>query len=664
MPEQEIADAHFSAGSNQEIGIRLSGTVNAATYSLFRGNLNAITPRFDSGDQATSSVVLEAADVLAQLERRTLASNYVEQGNWLARGLSSWCDTYTFDPSSGTTSVGSTATGGDNLKLGNVGVVGSGLTAGTATIIPSSSSVGAVTAEAADGILLEGQLAFAPSVSAQGPILRVDPSSTIEQVDFFVRIPVGTLPAPGSTLYVLELYAGTTSFLQLRLAYNAGICELRLYDSPGTGYSTLVSAVADGVWRKYTIYRYSATHTAANVDDANTSLHAVGDLHTVTRLHFGGSTAAATPGKNLVCPAMDLAGVGIRGGASTGVWGYYALGAQPKMTTADRLDELVGYSDGLVVSGATTGSAVRYVVRGDTQGQSLLEAFRLVARSAGGVLWTAQDGTVTYIAADALRTSTVAATIQLELDDDRSYPPVARRAVDSRPTKVTVTCPAGTVSVVDDTAKSGAYKDVSLDTVCPTTTDAAAIGAGLLASSASTRLTSLTVDLATAQTDLYSAVMVLAPGARLHITGLSSSVWGWTTTDAYVQGWSVTITSRATRVTFDLSPADSPVEAIFDTHRFAAGGTQTVTSGTAVGSTSNGTLVITTSSGATLTTDAGAYPQDLDWNGERVTITSAPAGSSSPQTVTTTSRGVAPSVARSHAANETVEPWQAAAFTY
>lgn len=56
-----------------------------------------------------------------------------------------------------------------------------------------------------------------------------------------------------------------------------------------------------------------------------------------------------------------------------------------------------------------------------------------------------------------------------------------------------------------------------------------------------------------------------------------------------------------------------------------------------------------------LSTSAGAYPLDLDINGERVTVTSAPT-STQPQVLTVT-RGVAPSVARAHPPGEFVDVW-------
>ena len=57
-----------------------------------------------------------------------------------------------------------------------------------------------------------------------------------------------------------------------------------------------------------------------------------------------------------------------------------------------------------------------------------------------------------------------------------------------------------------------------------------------------------------------------------------------------------------------------------------------------------------------------AWPSDLDWNGEIITC-SAPGGSTSPQTLTVTARGVDASVARSHSAGEVIDVAYAATFT-
>lgn len=88
-------------------------------------------------------------------------------------------------------------------------------------------------------------------------------------------------------------------------------------------------------------------------------------------------------------------------------------------------------------------------------------------------------------------------------------------------------------------------------------------------------------------------------------------------------------------------------------------GGATITGGTTVGNTGTGTGIVTSSD--PLTATGGDYPLDLDWNGERETI-SGVGGATSPQTATVTARGVTPTVARVHAAGENVQVYHA--FTW
>lgn len=155
-------------------------------------------------------------------------------------------------------------------------------------------------------------------------------------------------------------------------------------------------------------------------------------------------------------------------------------------------------------------------------------------------------------------------------------------------------------------------------------------------------------------------------GGRVRYNTVPTQHFGVSYMDGYVEGWKEEIAVDGYVVTFDLSAADAPPEAKWTDStygRFCWGdGVATVTGGTAVGSTGNGTLIITTSSGPTLSTSAGDYPLQLDWNGECVTITSAPASSTSPQTVTITARGQNGTVARSHSTGEAVDIWLGARF--
>jgi hypothetical protein len=142
---------------------------------------------------------------------------------------------------------------------------------------------------------------------------------------------------------------------------------------------------------------------------------------------------------------------------------------------------------------------------------------------------------------------------------------------------------------------------------------------------------------------------------------------GYTYSDHFIQGWSEQYISTSSAWSLDIAAADAPPEGEFDSAsygRWSADGTMSVTGGTALGTTATGTIIVTANPGTpTFTTAAGDWPMDLDWNGERVTVTAAPAGSTSPQTLTITARGVAPSVARAHVAGEQIDVWTAATFS-
>ena len=180
-------------------------------------------------------------------------------------------------------------------------------------------------------------------------------------------------------------------------------------------------------------------------------------------------------------------------------------------------------------------------------------------------------------------------------------------------------------------------------------------------------LEQLTVDLANTGNDLWASTLALELGVRIRLSNLPSTYYGWTYADVYPYGWTEEWDQQRAKFTFDTEPADAPPEGYVDdaTYGRTSGdsGTATVTSGTAVGTTGTGTMVVTTSTGPALSNAAGDYPQDFDWNGERVTVTAAPAAAASPQTLTITARGVAPSVARSHSAGEPITPWLQATAT-
>jgi hypothetical protein len=112
--------------------------------------------------------------------------------------------------------------------------------------------------------------------------------------------------------------------------------------------------------------------------------------------------------------------------------------------------------------------------------------------------------------------------------------------------------------------------------------------------------------------------------------GLPTAIFGTTTSDVVVQGWRETYDPVSALFSFDLTPADDPIQGVWDDStngRWSAGlrGLQLcypVVSAFL-------TLVVAPgdNSGIALTTVSGDYPLDLDIQGERVTVASAPGAS-------------------------------------
>lgn len=303
-------------------------------------------------------------------------------------------------------------------------------------------------------------------------------------------------------------------------------------------------------------------------------------------------------------------------------------------------------------------------------GRTAFEVVCDLANTESGIVFheysTAATQIIRMVSKASARSSTVAITVDAEADMQGG--PTLERSLAGSVAVSTATNGDTTVTAVASDLLSilGASK-AETSTILQDEGELYALATDRLAQSRSrrTRISSLTVDLATAANDLYAAFFALTPGKRLRLSNLLTSHFGLSYVDNYVNGWTERPGVDGYEVEFDLAPADAPPEAVADDAtygRVAFGdGVATVTGGTAVGGTGTGTITITWTGGDLLSTAAGDYPMDFDWNGERVTVTAAPAGGSSPRTLTITARGVAPTVARVHAAGERIDLWQAAA---
>lgn len=528
---------------------------------------------------------------------------------------------------------------------------------------------GAATLSTPDaGLLASASLVMQPA-SAVGPVL-VCPIScpSVGSIQFWFR----TTELPTSSTVLMQGFDSTGEMtFKLGLNPSGSSVNLGAYDASGTLLREFAGGVNDGEWRHVWLEASTSgnpgshfvtwTEAKRNVYYSLLLSGAGGDItiEGTKTIVIGGAMRPHQPGTQKQCPTVEFAQVIVTEKTmdpdSFG-YGKRGVATYARDTLTDRVPEVSGYgfSDTSVVT--INGTSDPVLCPPDFAGNTVTQVLQEVARTVGGVAWVKPDGTVEFRCPDQIRPGTPDLTVDVEADADGTLSLAA--SVDTRPTRVTVSSPFGDVLVT-----SGAAQEVpeSIDTCASSALQARNAGELVLAYGDSLRIPQVTVNLATATNSLWTSVYGLYPGARVRVSGLSTTVLGWSYADYYLQGWTKrTIASEDGAsdgfwVDLDLEPAWTIAE-VSTARTAAASGAMTATAGTISG-TSTGTLVVTTGSGPALSNDAGDYPCDFDWNGERVTVTAAPASASSPQTLTVTARGVAPSVARTHGAGETFGVW-------
>lgn len=329
-------------------------------------------------------------------------------------------------------------------------------------------------------------------------------------------------------------------------------------------------------------------------------------------------------------------------------------------TLQKQLDRLTAWTG--VTCTSFTGAMTRPAVLAPTKDRSALDVLLEIARGESGIAYHRYSDDIVYVLE---RTGSRLPTVDIPLDSEADLddgPKLVRNSADRVSIGVGKSATA-TATYIDSTLASS-IGPVSGETTTTLRDDAELLSVATDRISQgrdiALRLQSVVINATTATSGMTNLLGTMAPGMRARVT-LPSSHFGVTYKDGYVEGWTVSFSWDVGIVyELDLSDADFLTEGVWGTARWAFGdGVATVTSGTAVGTTSTGTIVVTWTGSSTLSTSAGDYPQDFNWNGERVTVTSAPAGSTSPQTLTITARGVAPSIARSHSAGEAIDVYAA-----
>jgi LysM repeat protein len=637
-------------------GFRTSLTYSGQDYPLFWGRITGITLPAVS-DIANCIVVIQAADVMADLARKTLLSPFVEESRRQATIHTAGCDVFPFSPSQVATDTTSIAVASTTFE--NKGIVFTGGTKlGTMYAMASANGAGAVksAAQDTDGALIEGQLTFEIGDNGFGkqthPVLVVKPQVGFQQAEFFfklpkdVRIPTyttgthtvtsgqswatirdlygmtynqlrdindGTLGAlavgqvvniqantNASEWILAHFWAGSTEVFRLVLGnFQDTVCLAVKKPDNSAQYILNSINLADEKWRKVTLFKTGTNKIRINVNDSTFGAEQTfsTDITSIDTVYLGGRVTPGQTGQQVQCPPVSLSGVAFQQ-AVCGVWYWYCLGAPPANITArDRLLELAAYASPVALAVDVQGDLTSKVVRTATTGRSVLECLQELARTVLGYLWV-DPATGTLLLVNPVVTTTPIATVTLDADDDGGTPPQWRDTIDAHPTRVIATCPSGSATSINATAEaSGAYKEGTLSTCSATVAGAQAVADRAVSTGKSLNLTNLTIDLITAQTPLWGKVLPgLAPGAPLRVSNIPAVLFSYDTADVQVETWTYAFTIDTASVTMETTPVSTS----------NSGGTPTLDSFTVTGS-------ISSQSGNTVTVakPSGAVTGDL-----------------------------------------------------
>jgi hypothetical protein len=622
-------------------------------YPLFTGSILSWEPNYAGGMLSNGTVTVTANDALATLALHTFDSRWVEETRALARTAATWADVYVLKGDASTAAW-------DNIGVSTGGDYG------TAALVPATAAVGEVSYGTPASLVLDGSVEFKPSTEV-GTVVTVTPAAAPEAVSFWLQVPTGTLPT--STDYVLQVRAGGTEVVSIRLVNSGGTCNLTAVGTLGL-LGTLASGVADAAWRLISITQSGSDIAVTSTTTAGAVTALTGaalDLTTCTRMLLGAEIDDGAPN---MAASMLVAGLSVAGDATVVPSYLRALPAQTYLHTALYASFQTYVPE--VTTWATTGGEIRTVGEPVWAGQTALSVLQTIARTINGVAYVDGSGNVTLAAADIVRPGVSAASLDIEQDlDATAAMPTLRRASDSRPTRVTIGYAGGTTTLVDTAAEANLQprREVKLETCAVDVAGATFAGSYVLLAANGLRITQVAVDLTTSVTNLWATFLGLYPTQRITISGFDAALIGEATKVVFIQGWQVALDHESLVYTLDCSPASEFVSASWDAGdeygRWAWGtGVATGTGGTAMGVTSVGTLEITFTGSYGLTLDAGQYPLYLDWDGEAIRIDAPPGGSTSPQTVTIAARAQQNTAAQVHVSGEAVEIRHAAVWGF
>lgn len=645
-------------------------TKGGTTWIRHRGEMSTSAPVLRDGDVSRCEVQFESIDALGKLAGVVYGDEFVERWRDTARNFPA--DIAIVAPS--TSSIAPT-------DASNVGT-----SAGKARIVLPTSRVGTVeTTQPDGGVLLSTAWALSKNdANAVGPVLVVDCYDLVPIEVVVLFRTSDRIKAGKAQRYLAQGLDGAGGEeWSLRMVDTAGVTDLRFFDS--TGGSALIyggfagvgdSETGDDQWLALRVFFsggsqfFQLSRVLGNqiIGGSTSAGYAVGATR---RVVVGGNLTSRPLGAQTVCTTVQVGAVIVSEATALGHLGYAdPLGSEPGRL---RVFNIAGYADVLTSAGS---NVLPLAALTPLNGRDALSIIAEVCRTTGASVVASRSAvdTVVHLPASAVRGATPVVTLSIEGD----VGPQVQRIRAVSPSRVTASWSGG--EVVWERTDAPVRVDESIEVAAVTGTQALHAAQRAAAPSATLRVSEVTVDLSGAEQDVWAAMMALQVGDRVRLSIGQASIggvipplvqhYGVTWVDLWVTGWTERYAEGLAEFALKTVPADDPVEGTWETDlrgRWSATpGSMTVTGGTAKtagAGTGTGTIIVTIAGTAAanpaFSTSAGDYPMLLDWNGELVTVTSAPAaasGSPRTQTLTVTARGVAPSVARLHPpTNDTID---------
>jgi hypothetical protein len=537
MPKNTSSPYGSFEPDGKGLKVRLSVAKAGVTYVRHIGRITGITPQF--GETLNDAyVAVTSADDLSILSAWKQDSVFTSRAVSQAVSASTWADVF---PMSGFGTSGVSVVQIENRGYPNGG------TPGVATARPPSSSAGGQMSlsetRSNSPIDTEGICSISTLFGYNGPWIHILPQGTPKGIYIVYRANkqdqsidsaiIAGSSNPGTT------EPSFTEVFRMDFLFQSGSFNTRLANPSGNVFTG--GGYDGGQWLLAELHCNSGNNSLSDfhINDAaggggSASAFSV-DIRTVqsiwigaANIDIGGIAVLGTAGQLILMPDH----VSQSGGSWTLATRYSAWQAG-----------LVSFPGAFGTAGSATTTAL---CNGFYSATDALTTVQTIVRSGNALVWARpSDGTIMMICSDVAYPAS-SPLLSINIDADCMGRPTYDASTDNYPTRVTVSSPAGTITVVSGSEPVGIQRSTTLTTFNTSVSDMNTVATSILAKVGGLRIPRVTLDLVSAATDYTSTVFgtsgsvgaSLFPTQRITLAGLPSGFFsGSTTKDVWVMGW-------------------------------------------------------------------------------------------------------------------------------